>query len=243
MRRLTASLTVFLLAAGIALAAPCHAGMIEATRTVLPSGLMLLHAERSHLPLIKAVLLVRSGSAHDPEGGQGTASLTARMLTEGTDRMTSEEFSEAIEFIGASIGAGASRENTTVSLSVLKKDAEKGFELFADAVRRPAFKKRELKRERRLALDSLLSRQERPNFISVRAFIEEVFGGHPYGRYPGGSPEGIKSIKRGDLAAFHREHFTPGNTILAVVGDIDRKELGSLLERYLGEHPHRAPGH
>lgn len=242
MRRYMAFLAALLFSICTALAVTADAVTLDATRTVLPNGLVLLHSERSHLPLVKAVLLVRSGAARDPVEKQGLASITASMLTEGTRDLTSDEFSKELDFIGASIGASASHDTMSVSLSVLSKDIEKGFRLFAGAIRKPAFRSEELKRIKKLQLDSLLSMKEDPDFIASRAFTEKVFGSHPYARYSGGTPESIRSIRRKDLKAFHREHFTPGNSILAVVGDIGREELDSLIERYFGDWEGRDPG-
>ncbi|MCK4911865.1 MAG: hypothetical protein KAR83_09485, partial [Thermodesulfovibrionales bacterium] len=55
--------------------------MLDATRTVRKDGLVLLHAERTSLPLVHAVMIVRSGAVDDPaepgKGLGGLASLTA----------------------------------------------------------------------------------------------------------------------------------------------------------------------
>ncbi len=228
-----AAMTMALLALasdGLALAAS-----LDASRTVRDNGLVLLHSERTSLPLVKAVLIVRSGAVDEPHGLGGLASLTASLLTEGTLTRSAEAFSEEVEFIGASISASANRDYIMVSLSVLKKDLDAGFALFADALTNPAFEPAELERKRELVTGSLVQSLQDPDYIASRAFVNTVFGGHPYGRNVRGTPESLASITRADIEKFHKLHFTPANSILAVAGDLDAGELDDLLERHLGQ--------
>ena len=221
--------------------APDTPNTIDATRVVRDDGLVLLHAKRTKLPLIKVVMVIRSGSVSNPEGLDGLANMTAALLTEGTATRSSEEFSQEIEFIGASIGASAGHDYTTLSLSVLKKDIQKGFELLADAVLNPAFTKEEFLRKRELALGNLTRNLENPNYVSSRAFMNAVFGSHPYGKNNAGTPQSLMRITRDDLIDFHKTHYTPANTILAAVGDLDAGELDSLLNEHFGSWRGEAP--
>ena len=220
----------------VLLALPCLAlaASLDASRTVRKDGLVLLHSERTDLPLVKAILIVRSGALDEPGGLGGLASLTASLLTEGTMTRSAEAFSEEVEFIGAGVSASANRDYITVSLSVLKKDLDKGFELFADALTNPAFLPAELERRREMVIGSLFQSLEDPNYVASRAFMNTVFGGHPYGRNIQGSPGSLARITRDNIAEFHKLHFTPANSILAVAGDLDAGELEALLEKYLG---------
>lgn len=228
----TAALIVLALVSASAAMAGAPSAMLDATRTVHEDGLVVLHAERTGLPLVKAVLIVRSGAVDEPNDLGGLASLTASLLTDGTGTRSAEAFSEEAGFIGASIGASAGADYTTISLSVLKKDLDKGFELFADALTNPAFLPEELERKREMVIGSLFQSLEDPDYVAWRAFANTVFGTHPYGRNTSGTPESIGQITRADIAGFHKLHFTPANSILAVAGDLDAGELEALLEKY-----------
>ena len=105
----------------------------------------------------------------------------------------------------------------------------------------PAFKSSEIKRKKSLVLDSLNQSLESPAFVASRAFTEAVFGEHPYGRHAPGTPESLRKIKRKDIVEFHRTHYTPGNAVLSVVGDISSEELDALIETYLGRWEGGAP--
>lgn len=214
------------------------ADALEIKRRELSNGLTVLHVERHNLPMVQAILLVKAGQIK--EGKAGLSSLMAELLTEGTKTRTSAEISSEAEFMGASLRAEASADFTTVSLSVLKKDMEGGFALFADVALNPTFPEEEISRKKEITKGALKGMEEDPSYIAERAFYEHVYGAHPYGRPLQGYPGTIDSISREDIVLFHGEYFRPNNSIVAVVGDLTPEELDSLIKMHMG--PEKWPG-
>jgi zinc protease len=208
---------------------------LEFKKQPLPNGLTVIHVERHNLPIVMVTLLIDASPLHEPEDKAGLANLTARMLTEGTFKRSASEISEEIEFIGASLSASTLNDYTTLSLSVLKKDVEKAFEIFSDVLLNPSFPEDELKRQKELIKGSIIRSEDDPSFVASRAFVKEVFGDHSYGRLITGSIETIDAITRDDVLSFYKEHYLPDRAILSVVGDITSEELGFLIDKYLGQ--------
>ena len=208
---------------------------VEIKKQTLPNGLTVLHAERHNLPIVMLTLLIKASPLNEPADKAGIAYLTAKMLTEGTQKRKASEISEEIEFIGASIDSSTGSDYTTISLSVLKKDIEKGVEIFSDVLQNPSFPEEEINRMKEIIKGSLRQSEEDPSFVASKAFIKEVFDEHPYGRLINGSIESIDSIKQDDIIRFYHEHYLPENAILSVVGDLTSEELGSLIQRHLGQ--------
>ena len=75
-----------------------------------------------------------------------------------------------MEFIGASLGASAGADFTTLSLSVLKKDVEKGFSLLADILLNPTFPRKEIKRRKELVKGALKQKSENPGYLASVKF-------------------------------------------------------------------------
>ncbi|HMK52333.1 MAG TPA: insulinase family protein, partial [Thermodesulfobacteriota bacterium] len=116
-------------------------------RTVLPNQLILLFSQESSLPFVTIQLLIDSGSRRDPSGEEGLSYLTARGLLLGTSRRTVTAIHEELDFMGASLSSSSNRDYATLSLQVLKKDLEKGWDLFMDVLTQPTFPEEEIKRE------------------------------------------------------------------------------------------------
>lgn len=213
---------------------PVDVFALDAKRTVLPNGLVVLHSENHNLPIVMVTMIVKAGQTDEKEDKAGTAHLVAELLTEGTKSRSSKVISEQVDFIGATLDASAGADFMTLSLSVLKKDVGKGIELFADVLLRPVFPENELVRVKDRIKGFLRQQEEDPSFVAERAFKREVFGTHPYGRLTEGSPASIDLITREDLIRFHADHYLPNNSILSVSGDLTSDELRALLAEHLG---------
>jgi zinc protease len=206
---------------------------LDIAKRTAANSLPVVQVERHNLPVVMVTLLVKASPLDEKPEKAGLAYLTAKMLTEGTTHRSAAEFSEDVEFLGASVETSAAGDFTIISLSVLKKDADKGFDLLSDLLLNPAFTGSELARKKELIKGALRQREEDPAFVTQKAFIKEVFGNHAYGRLVEGSVETIDRISRDDVVNFYHEHYLPGNAILSVVGDLTPHELDTLLQKHL----------
>ncbi len=210
-----------------------QAHALEVRREIAPGRLTVLQVERHNLPVVRITLLIKASPLNEPADKAGVAYLTSKLLDEGTARRSSSDISSEVEFLGASLDASANSDFSSLSLSVLKKDIEKGFDLFSDVLLNPSFKQEELARKKELLKGVLRQKEEDPAFVAEKTFIKEVFGSHPYGRLVEGSIESIDKITRDDIVRFYRSNYLPDNAILSVVGDLTPRELDSLLQKYL----------
>lgn len=206
---------------------------LDVTRRVLDSGLTVLNVERDNLPVVRLTLLIKAGAFNEPPELSGLASLTASLLTEGTASRSSTRISEEVEFIGASLDASANRDFTIISLSVLKKDLDKGFELLSDILLNPVFSPQEIARSKALVTGALRQREEDPGYVASRTFKQQLYGSHPYGRVIQGEPGTIQRISRADIVGFYSDNYRPNNAVLSVAGMINTTELDGLIGKYL----------
>lgn len=204
-----------------------------AQREVLPNGLVLLHSEKTTLPIVKIKLAVGAGQIVEPAEKAGLASLTAGLLKEGTKNRTSREISESIEFVGGSLGSSGGGEFAAITLSVLRKDLEMGFELLSDILLNPIFPEEELVRKKTLIKGYIKRQKEDPGDIASKAFDKELFGSHPFAWPSEGTEETLDNITRKDVVEFYRRFYVPGNAWMAVVGDVEKGEIKALINKYL----------
>ncbi|HDH52938.1 MAG TPA: insulinase family protein, partial [Nitrospirae bacterium] len=205
---------------------------LDVKRRVLDNGLTLLIVERHNLPVVKVAVGINAGNLNEPEEKAGLANLVASLLTEGTKKRTARQISEEIEFVGGSVGASGGYDYITVSLSVLKKDINLGFDLLSDIILNPVFPMEEINKKRQRIKGSLKAMEESPGYIASKEFRKAVFGSYPYGRLLTGTTETLDGITRDDLVDFHSEYYVPENSIMAVVGDITDEEVEKLIDKY-----------
>jgi predicted nucleic acid-binding protein len=96
--------------------------------------------------------------------------LTARGLLLGTSKYTVNAIHEELDFMGASLNASVGKDVASLSLRILKKDLEKGFDLFMEALRRPAFPEEEIRREIEKTLAAIQSEEDEPGEVAEKEF-------------------------------------------------------------------------
>jgi predicted Zn-dependent peptidase len=201
----------------------------------LSNGLPVWMVELHEVPVAQVNLIVRSGSADDPPGKFGIASLTAAMLMEGAGTRSSLEIADAIDFLGADLGAAGEIDATAVRLHVPVARLADALPIMADVALRPTFPKNELDRLRQERLTAILQARDNPATIAALAFSRVLYGpGHRFGTATIGTAGAIRSLSPDDLAAFYRSAFTPDNAALVVTGDIAPDRTTALLESSFG---------
>lgn len=205
-------------------------------KRALANGLPVWLIESHEVPLAQVNLLVRAGSADDPAGKYGVASLSAAMLDEGAGKRSSLEIADAIDFLGADLSTSSSFDFSTIRLNVPVARLEEALPIMADVALRPTFPAKDLERLRQERLTSLLQVQDNPQAIASVVFSRRVFGAqHRYGTSAVGTPSTVKALTAEDLRAFHTAHYAPANSALVVVGDVRMSAMMPLLERQFGK--------
>lgn len=205
----------------------------RAQRLRLGNGLVLYILPDKELPLVKIKAVVRTGSIYDPAGREGVAELTASMMgTGGVAGMSGDAVDEALESIAAVFHASVNRDSGSLSFSVLKKDLDRGFDLFSRILTRPSFEEKKLLLAKDLKLEELRRIMDDPQKLAFREFGRLIHQGSPRGRVT--TSASIRSIEREDLLLCHKLFYHPENVMISISGDIDIPEAKLLIERYLG---------
>ncbi|MDQ1559457.1 MAG: zinc protease [Pyrinomonadaceae bacterium] len=201
--------------------------------TTLANGLRVVFVENSRLPFVTYRLAFRSGDSHDPHDLPGLTDIVTGMLNEGTQTRTSRRIADDVARIGATLGAGASSDNTTVAASALSQFNDQILELMADITLRPSFPADELELTKQNALQNLIAQRGQPSFLANERLARVMYGEHPYS-VVSATPESIAAMSRDDLVRFHRRRFIPNNAVLVVGGDIRRDDAMRRIEELFG---------
>ena len=204
-------------------------------KRTLSNGLPVWVVETHEVPLAQINLVVLAGSADDPAGKFGTASLTSAMLDEGAGSRSALEIADAIDFLGATLGTTSSFDSSAVRLNVPVARLRDGVALMADVALRPTFPDTDLDRLRQERLTALLQARDDPQSIAATAFPRIVYGPmHRYGTGAVGTEATLKAFTTQDLRAFHSAHYQPAHATLVVVGDVTPDAVLPELEKQFG---------
>lgn len=240
-RILMTILTFVALAAGVAQAQtmeppapqpPKQVRFPDFAESKLVNGLRVIVVEHHEQPSVSLRLITTGGRLFEPAGQAGLADATATLLTEGTTTRSAQEIAQAIDFVGGGLSTGSGWDSSYASAYVTSDQLDLGLELLSDIVMHPAFAAEELERWRRQTLSGLQVSFEDPAFLSGAVFDRLIFGQHPYGHPSNGTPASVAALTRDDLVEFHRTHYLPNTSILAVVGDVDPEKAVDKVARH-----------
>ena len=202
----------------------------------LRNGLTVLVVEDHRAPFISTQLHIGgAGGLYEPEALRGVATMTARMLREGTVSRNSLRLAEDIDRLGASISASTSFGSTEAVLqaSGLKTNFAEWFGIAIEILLHPSFPADELAKLKQRQLAHLQQQRSSPGFLVSERFDEAVYGDHPAATITY-TPESLHAIDRDALLRWHGDRYGPHDAILAIAGDVKAKELLPQLERWLG---------
>ena len=199
----------------------------------LSNGLPVLLIPDKKLPYFQMILMVHSGSTSDPERKLGLSHMTAQLLDKGTKQRRTTAIANSLEQLGNQFYVTSDRDFTEVGGSGLSFHKDQLLKDFSEILLQPAFYRHEIKDMKERVLSSLTKTVDSPSRAADVAIQSYLYGPHPYSRRISGRKQDIQNITRSDIFRFYKEHYTPQNAMLAVVGDFG-DGMTSQLEAHLG---------
>jgi predicted Zn-dependent peptidase len=143
-----------------------------------------------------------------------------------------EEFSKAIEMAGGrGLNASTNSDKTDYFFSLPSNSLELWFylesERFLDPVLREFYKEAAVVREERR-----MRTENNPIGKLIEEFLAVAYKAHPYGEPVVGHMSDLEAFTRLDAEAFFRKYYNPANLTMAIVGDVDAKQVRTLAEKY-----------
>lgn len=187
-----------------------------------------------HLPGVRSAaagVWVRQASAQERREQMGISHLLEHMLFKGTTHRSARDLALALESRGGSLNAWTSRDYTALQARILDTDLPLALDVLTDLFRNPLLRESDLTLERNVVLEELRGVKDTPDDLIFEYFSETLWPEHPYGYSILGTPESIAALSVDDLRRRHQEGYYPGNTVIAVAGNVQHEQLLENLDR------------
>ncbi len=196
-------------------------------RTIVAGGTVVA----AHLPgqqLATALLLLDAGGAREPAGREGTATVLAKSLEEGTKQRDSAAYALALEGLGAEFTAGVDWDSFRIGVSAPVPLLFDAVRLAAEATRTPRLDPDDVARVRDDEVTALRMDWAQPGPRADAALRADLFGAADrHGRPLHGDPTSVAAVTVDDVLAYHQAWLLrPG--VLLVAGDLDGLDLQAL---------------
>jgi len=200
-------------------------------KIVSPSGIAAWLVREHAVPLVALNYAFHGGSSQDEPDKAGTASLTANLLDEGAGDLDGKTFHERMENHAIELSFSVARDYFRGSLRTLNEHRDEAFDLLRVALSAPRFDTEAVERVRGQVMSSLQRDTTNPNRLASRRWWATAFPDHPYGRQSQGTLESVQQITAGDMRDYVRRIFARNELFISIVGDIDARAAGALIDR------------
>ncbi len=208
-------------------------------RTVFPNGFTLLVREDRAAPVVAIVTRVKAGYFDEPDTEIGIAHVLEHMYFKGTPTRGPGEIATATKEVGGWLNAHTIYDATTY-ITVLPAAAwDRGLDIQFDAYAHSQIDADELRRELEVIIQEAARKEDTPGAVTAETLYEVLHDRHRMRRWRIGREAGLRTFTRDMVHGFYRNWYTPSNTILAVVGDVDAAAVTAAV----GERYGRLPAH
>lgn len=176
--------------------------------------------------------MVLGGSRFERENEEGLAHFLEHCIFKGTEKRKAFDVFTDLDSFGGELNAYTNKEEICVHASFRKIHFSIAAELIADIVLNSSFPESEIKKEKEVVLDEIISYLDTPSERIFDEFEEHIFSGHAIGRNTLGTKESVSGFTREQLIDYKNRLFTPGNLVISFVGNVSIDEVRSLLEEY-----------
>jgi len=205
------------------------------------AGTQVFYLTDNELPLIDLTLLVKAGSVDvDPSKIGLTDVLNRSIIHGGTERYTPSELALVLDENAIRLNIGIQEEETVIQLSVLKDDWKFGLRLLTDILTHPRLEPQIFDIAKMQEITSLKRQGGDAQAVAGREREIWHFKNHPYGRDPLMGLQTIPAITPEDVKMFMTEYFVPANMVIAIAGDVEKKEVVAGLSEFLQALPSRS---
>lgn len=178
-------------------------------------------------PLVSFRILFMTGSAYDPKGKEGLASLTAAMLAEGGSRTkTLSEITDAMYPMATSFEWQVDKEMSVFSGSTHIDNLDKYYALIREMLLDPGFREDDFKRLKEDAINYLKTslRGGNDEELGKEVLYTMIYPGtHAYGHQNMGAIGALEKLTVKDVRDFYQSNFTQANLVIGLAGGYPEK--------------------
>ena len=174
-------------------------------------GTLKLTLQKSALPQINVKLLFGVGSAHDPAGKEGLATLAAQLLADGGSKaLRIDEVKKALFPMAGSFDAQVDKEMTTFTGVIHKDNAQAFLDVVLPMLTDPGLRPEDFQRLKDQQKNALVQdlRNNNEEELGKERLQTNLFAGTPYGHPALGTVEGIEALTLEDVKAFLKRAYT-----------------------------------
>jgi zinc protease len=209
----------------------------------LRNGLTVIVHEDHSAPIATVNAWYHVGSGREKPGRTGFAHLFEHLMFEGSKHVPEGAFDRWLEAVGGNNNGSTSPDRTNywedvpagaLEVPLFLESDRMAFLVEGMTAQKVDGQREVVKNERRQSYEN------RPYGMADLRLLEAMFPpDHPYSWPTIGSMADLSAAKYDDVVEFFQRWYGPSNASLVIAGDVDAKEVRTLVEKWFAEVPAR----
>ncbi|MDD2790808.1 MAG: pitrilysin family protein [Sulfurimonas sp.] len=193
----------------------------------------IIFEQDKRLPLVSLQFtFTNSGSIIDADKA-GLAKFSAKMMNEGTKKLGSNAFADALEAKAINISAGAGSETFVMDLGCLRENFDEGLSYFDALLKDPNLTKESVQKVKTMTLGGLSRKENDFDYIAANELNALLFEGTVLANPASGTMASVKSIELSDVEKFVKTNLVSSKLIVVLGGDIDLEDAKKKIAKVI----------
>ena len=193
----------------------------------------VIFEEQKSLPILNLQLVFQNSGYVQDKDKSGLASLSSKLLNEGTKELGATKFAEKLEENAISLTTSNGFETFVIELSNLKEQSKKGIKLLTQLLNSPNYSQDTLEKLKTIQTGSLKRKENDFDYVSNNQLKSILFKGTTLQNPASGTIESISKIKLKDIENFINQTVCLENLIIVAGGDYELAEFEELVKPLL----------
>jgi zinc protease len=189
------------------------------------------------LPLVTMQFtFTNSGSITDGSKA-GLAKVSAKVMNEGTKKLGSSAFAEALEAKAIHINSSVGTETFVMEMGCLSDQFQEGLKQFEALLKDPNVSEKTLEKVKRMTLGSISRKENDFDYTASQELKAVMFKGTPLANPSLGDTKSVESITLKDVKSFINKHLSASRLIVVLGGDIDLQKAKKSIKQVIDALP------
>ncbi len=195
------------------------------------NGLRLVCSQKPDKKVACVVLHIAGGTQSEKNYQSGISDYLTKILLMGTSEHTSKDslLSYAKSY-GIILTPHNSKESITLSALCPRESVEKAIEILSEIAFNTSFNADVGDKIREVQLDQVAMLSESPSYVMNKLINSTLYARTGLANPKPGTNISVARFKASDAKDYYEKVFTPRNTIISVVGDINQDEIYDIVK-------------
>src|SRR5262245_10816909 len=209
----------------------------------LENGLRVVLSEDHSAPVVAITVYYDVGSRNEARGRTGFAHLFEHMMFQGSENVGKAAHFTYVESNGGVLNAATHTDFTNYYQLLPSNQLALALWLESDRMRSLRITALNLRNQKEAVKEEKRLNYDNPAYWPALLKMDEMVFRNWANAHPTiGSMNDLDAATVADVSRFFATYYAPNNAVLAIAGDIDRREAEGLVRKYFGSIPrHKSP--